>query len=208
MRFVVLALVFLTAAIAPPEPQRTLYPPNAWPIVSTFGSFDAVGGGLRPAPNPGVDIIALVRTPVFATEHAEVTLTGIEARRGKVVELRTTQTGRSYTLTYAHLHAIEVTLGERVSAGQRIGTVGDTGQVARGIGHLHFEVGASDGLSRLDPEPFLRARKTGEIECVGSARGLDQSASDVYALNRFEAIKRGELDGAPFLYPVACTRDD
>ncbi len=69
MRFVVPALVFLAAAVAPPEPQRTLYPPNAWPIVSTFGSFDAVGGGRRPAPNPGVDIIALVRTPVFATSR-------------------------------------------------------------------------------------------------------------------------------------------
>lgn len=208
MRCVALAMAFLAAVIAPLQPQRTLYPPNAWPIVSAFGSFDAVGGGFRRTPNPGVAIIALVRTPVFAAEHAEVTLTGIEARRGKVVELRTTQTEQSYTLTYAHLHAIDVTLGETVAAGQRIGTVGDTGQVARGIGHLHFEVGTSDGLSLLDPEPFLRARKTGEIECVDPARVMDQSASDGYHLDRFEAIKRGELDGAPFLYPVACTRRD
>lgn len=208
MRFVVLALALLVAAIAPLQAQRTLYPPNAWPIVSTFGSLDAIGGGVRPAPNPGVDIIALVRTPVFAAEHAEVTLTGIEARRGKVIELRTTRTGRSYTLTYAHLHAIEVRLGESVSAGQRIGTLGDTGQVARGIGHLHFEVGASDGLSRLDPEPFMRTRRTGEVECVDLARVMGQSASDGYPVNRFEAIKSGELEGAPFLYPVACTRGE
>jgi len=206
MRFVVFAPALLAAAIAPLQTQRTLYPPNAWPIVSTFGSFDAVGGGLRRMPNPGVDIIALVRTPVFAAEHAEVTLTGIEARRGKVIELRTTQTSEPYTLTYAHLHAIEVTLGAVVSAGQRVGTVGDTGQVARGIGHLHFEVGASDGLNRLDPEPFLRTRTTGEIECVDPARVMGQS--DGYPVDRFAAIKSGELEGAPFLYPVACTKGE
>lgn len=206
MRFIVLALALLAGAVAPLRDERTVYPPNAWPIVSGFGSLDAVGGGLRPAPNPGVDIIALVRTPVFAAEHAQVTLTGIEARRGKVIELRTTRTGRSYTLTYAHLHAIEVRLGESVSAGQRIGTLGDTGQVARGIGHLHFEVHAPDGLTRLDPEPFLRDRRTGAVECVDPSRSADGPGAGGYALDRFQAVQDGAQDGAPFLYPVACIR--
>lgn len=196
MRLAALAVTLI--ATVPPVPERTLYPPGAWPIVSPFGSLEAVGGGLRPAPNPGIDIIAFVRTPVLAAEHAEVTLTGIEARRGKVVELRTTATGRRLTLTYAHLHAIEVTLGDTVTPGQRIGTVGDTGQVPRGIGHLSFEVRAPDGLTPIDPEPFLRARPTGEIECADPAAD--------YPPSRFRAIQSGERAGAPFLYPVACTR--
>lgn len=203
MRLASLALALvLPAAAIPPAPERTLYPPGAWPIVSAFGSRDAVGGGLRPAPNPGVDIIAIVRTPVLAAEHAEVTLTGIEARRGKVVELRTTRTGRRLTLTYAHLHAIEVALGDTVGAGQRIGTVGDTGQVPRGIGHLHFAVQAPDGLTPIDPEPFLRARPAGEVECVDPA----SAAAGGYPPGRFGAVQAGEQPGAPFLYPVACTR--
>ena len=192
----------LAAATVPQAPERTLYPPNAWPIVSTFGSLSAVGGGLREAPNPGVDIVAIVRTPVFAAEHGQITLTGIEAHRGKVVELRTTETDSPLTLSYAHLHAIEVALGDAVSAGQRIGTVGDTGQVPRGIGHLSFEVRGPAGLTPIDPEPFLRARFDGHVECVDSAR----AAAGGYPPGRFRAIRAGKITGAPLLYPVACTR--
>lgn len=186
------------AAVPPPVPESTRYPPEAWPIVSPFGSTEAVGGAPRALPNPGVDIIAIVRTPVLAAEHAEVSLTGIEARRGKVVELRTTATDGALTLTYAHLHAIEVAFGDSVAPGQRIGTVGDTGQVPRGIGHLHFAVLAADGLTPLDPEPFLRARPGGLVECADPAAD--------YPSGRYRAIRAGTREGAPFLYPVACTR--
>lgn len=203
MRLAPLALAAaLAAPLAAAGPERTLYPPEAWPISSRFGSMEAVGGGPRAFPNPGVDIISIVRTPVFAAEHARVTLAGIEARRGKVVELRTTATGGALTLAYAHLHAIEVGLGETVAAGQRIGTVGDTGQVPRGIGHLSFEVRASDGLTPLDPEPFLRGRPAGRVECVEPAR----AAAGGYPPGRFQAVRSGAREGAPFLYPVACTR--
>lgn len=202
LAFLALACALMAAAAAPAAPERTLYPEGALPIVSTFGSIDAVGGGLRAVPNPGVDIIAIVRTPVFAAEHAEVTLTGIEARSGKVVELRTTRTGHRLTLRYAHLHSIEASLGDSVTAGQRIGTVGDTGQVPRGIGHLHFEVRAPDGLTPLDPEPFLRARPAGEVECVDP----ETAASRGHSPDRYRAVRAGTHAGAPFLYPVACTR--
>ena len=196
------AFALIAAAAAPPIPERTLYPPEAWPIVSAFGSVDAVGGGRRESPNPGVDIIAIVRTPVLAAEHGEVTLAAVEPGRGKVVELRTTATGRPLTLAYSHLHAISVASGETVAAGQPVGSVGDTGRVPRGIGHLHFEVRAAGGIVALDPEPFLRARPDGRIECVDDAR----AAAGGYPPGRFRAIRAGMRDGAPFLYPVACTR--
>ena len=64
----------MPATVVPPAPERILCPPNAWSIVSTFGSLDARGGGQREAPDPGVDIIAIGRTPTFAAEHAEVPL--------------------------------------------------------------------------------------------------------------------------------------
>lgn len=196
MRLAALALT-LSAAV-PPVPGRTLYPPEAWPIVPHSGSLDAVGGGQPAAPNPGIDIFAIVRIPVLAAEHAEVTPTGIDPRRGKVVELRATVTGRRLTLTYSHLHAIDVAFGDVVTPGQRLGAVGDTGQVPRGIGHLSFGVRAPDGLTPLDPDPSLRGRPTGEIECA------DPAADD--PPSRLRAILSGERTGAPFLYPVACSR--
>jgi murein DD-endopeptidase MepM/ murein hydrolase activator NlpD len=59
---------------------------------------------------------------------------------------------RSLWTMYAHLAAADVTLGQRVAAGTRIGTVGSSG-IATGP-HLHFEVrlrGAS-----IDPLTALR----------------------------------------------------
>ena len=55
---------------------------------------------------------------------------------------------------YAHMEyeSISVKTGERVSKGQKIGRMGDTGN-AYGV-HLHFEVRQSDE-SRVDPYPYL-----------------------------------------------------
>jgi len=56
-----------------------------------------------------------------------------------------------YTL-YAHLESVYVRNGERVSRGQKIGFMGNTGN-AYGV-HLHFEVRNPQDI-RIDPEPFL-----------------------------------------------------
>jgi len=193
------------SAVVRPAPGVTTYPEHAYRIVSPFGSWTGLAGLRRDRPNDGIDIIARVRTPVYAAEHGRIHRVYIEADRGKVVEMTTTQTGGSYTLLYAHLHSIEVEAGDTVTAGQIIGSVGDTGSVPRGIAHLHFEVLAPGGRKPIDPGPFLRSRPTGAVECVDPEIAGNDPADGGYGFERFNRIRDGEQDGAPFLYPVACT---
>ena len=188
-----------------PAPNVPVYPDSAYRIVSPFGSWIGLAGLRRDTANDGVDIIARVRTPVYAAEHGRVHRVYIDANRGKVIEIATTQTGDSYTLLYAHLHSIEVEVGDHVTAGEIIGSVGDTGLVPRGIAHLHFEVLAPGGRTPIDPGPFLRSRPTGAIECVDPDRAGNDPADGGYGFERFNKIRNGDQGGAPFLYPVACT---
>lgn len=56
---------------------------------------------------------------------------------------------------YGHLNTSEVSLGERVMAGDLIATMGNTGNSTGP--HLHFEVQLG-GAQRIDPVPWLTAR--------------------------------------------------
>lgn len=61
--------------------------------------------------------------------------------------------GDGYETLYAHLDEVHVTNGEYVTAGQPIGTMGNTGN-SYGM-HLHFEV--RKDKERIDPTPYLEA---------------------------------------------------
>ena len=69
------------------------------------------------------------------------------------------------TLTYKHLDSIGAAIGQRVARGQRIGTMGKSGD-ATGI-HLHLEMRQerrnNGGRNAIDPMPLLLARM-GETE--------------------------------------------
>lgn len=60
--------------------------------------------------------------------------------------------GASLSTRYAHLSGMHVNAGDDVTAGQIIGTQGDTGSYANGV-HLHWEV-VHNGV-RVDPGPYL-----------------------------------------------------
>lgn len=62
--------------------------------------------------------------------------------------------GNGVISSYSHLSRVDVELGERVDAGQALGTMGATGFVTGT--HLHIEVRVWGKL--VDPRPFIRAR--------------------------------------------------
>lgn len=104
----------------------------AWPagggITSAFGRR---GRGMH----TGIDIGADAGAPVVAAEAGRVISAGWAGGYGRCVEIAH---GGGVVTRYAHLSQISVSVGEEVERGERIGSVGSTGN-ATGP-HLHFEI--------------------------------------------------------------------
>ncbi|EMF81749.1 peptidase, M23 family [Leptospira weilii serovar Topaz str. LT2116] len=83
----------------------------------------------------GLDIAAEEGTPVYASADGEVQFSDKKGGYGNLIVL-----GHKlgYETLYGHLSSISVRPGEKVSKGQKIGEVGQTGRATGN--HLHFEV--------------------------------------------------------------------
>jgi len=106
------------------------------------------GGGSRR--HQGNDIMAPMNTPIIATVSGRITRTSSGGLGGRAVYLF----GGGTEFYYAHLSSVSVGAGQSVSAGQRIGANGDTGNASGGPPHLHFEIKPGGGRS-IDPYPSL-----------------------------------------------------
>lgn len=116
------------------------------PVQGTISSAYGLRNG---NPHEGVDILAKRGTPVRAAAYGVVIYAGDGMRGyGNVVVL---DHGEEITTLYGHLHEIQVESGDAVAQGQRIGTVGSTGNAT--TTHLHFELRV--GGDALDPESIF-----------------------------------------------------
>jgi murein DD-endopeptidase MepM/ murein hydrolase activator NlpD len=104
----------------------------------------------RGAFHPGQDFAGAFMTPIHATAPGVVSFTGQRNGYGNVVEI---DHGGGFKTRYAHLQAISVATGQRVSLGDRIGGMGSTGR-STGV-HLHYEVWQNGRVQ--DPTRFLKA---------------------------------------------------
>lgn len=129
---------------------------SAFPVrgKSDFGTeTNRFGGGRN---HRGQDIFAACGTPVAAALPGKVRLAKWQDAAGNYVVV-----DHADGSSQAYMHLLEpagVAKGDRVSAGQVIGSVGETGR-ATGC-HLHFELwtapGWYEGGEAIDPLPFLR----------------------------------------------------
>lgn len=109
-------------------------------------------GGARV--HEGIDIFAPRLTPVIAVTNGHITFKGDRGLGGKQVWLRDGLFGASYY--YAHLDSIQVIANNKVTVGDTLGYVGNTGNAKTTAPHLHFGIYTSQGA--IDPLPFVRNR--------------------------------------------------
>lgn len=105
----------------------------------------------------GIDIANSVGTPVVAASDGVVSKAGWMAGFGNVIMITHSINGQIYTTVYAHLSGINVSSGQQVGKGQRIGAMGNTGNSSGS--HLHFEVHvgtfSGSGPSAVNPLRFI-----------------------------------------------------
>ena len=123
--------------------------PFAMPVFDRY-RFTSGFGSRWGRMHEGVDFAAPVGTPIYATADGVVTEAGWSSGYGRMIEIRH-EFGLS-TL-YGHLNAIRVDVGQRVSRGDRIGDMGNSG---RSTGpHLHYEIRV--GGDAVNPMVYIRA---------------------------------------------------
>jgi murein DD-endopeptidase MepM/ murein hydrolase activator NlpD len=96
----------------------------------------------------GLDFAGSSGTPIRAAASGTVISTGYEGAYGNRIVI---DHGNGFRTTYNHLSGITVSVGQKVTAGDRIGSLGNTGNSTGP--HLHFEV--TKGGKFIDPEAWL-----------------------------------------------------
>lgn len=101
----------------------------------------------KPIYHRGIDLRGN-RVNIYAVGEGVVSFAGYKKNYGNIVQI--THAG-GYETRYAHMYRIDVKVGQRVSAKQVLGLVGQTGQVSGP--HLHFEI-IQNGKT-LNPQIYL-----------------------------------------------------
>lgn len=123
--------------------------PFAMPLSTSF-RYTSGFGRRWGRMHEGIDMAGAHGSPVYATAEGTVTHAGWESGYGNMVEVR-----HDFGLVtrYGHLSKVRAEVGQKVSRGDRIGDMGNTG---RSTGtHLHYEVRVNG--SAVNPMTFIKA---------------------------------------------------
>ncbi|AKO91902.1 hypothetical protein BEH_07180 [Priestia filamentosa] len=146
----------------------------------------------------GIDVAGATGTPLDSNISGKVVYAGWGksgsgyGSYGNVVAISDSQ-GNVHL--YAHLDKSQVKTGDYVSAGQRIGTIGNTG-ASRGS-HLHYEVRRNGQLyNTFDPMSYVKQAKAGKIIAGGSGSSSSSNYGDIINYSQINAQNKQSLDEA------------
>lgn len=172
-------------ALTPFTTKITTEPVYLFPVAgkgnSAVQSFwgAARDGGRRS--HEGVDIFAPRGIPVIAATEGRISSTGNKGLGGKQVWLRDGKRGNS--LYYAHLDSIIATPGMRVSPGDTLGLVGNTGNARTTAPHLHFGIYKGYRGAR-NPLPFI-------YQTAKAENALDRATTDFLLATGTANLRKG-----------------
>ena len=125
--------------------------PVGYPVKGNF-RFTSGYGKRWGRMHRGTDFAAKHGTPIYSTGEGVVVHAGWGSGYGRLVKIKHEF---GFETRYAHLSRIRVKVGQKVSRGQRIGDMGNTG---RSTGtHLHYEVRING--KDLNPMTYIKAAK-------------------------------------------------
>ncbi|HHC08327.1 MAG TPA: M23 family metallopeptidase [Actinobacteria bacterium] len=172
------------AAAVPPNVHAAPFPPeeaavkrldlflDVFPVHGSFEYVDSFGarrpGGRR---HRGTDVHAPKGTPVVAVADGVVTRMGWNPTSGWLLEIRHRD---GWSSVYLHLnndtpgtddgrggpaaaYAPGIFVGRRVSAGEVVAYVGDSGNAEHTVSHVHFEL--RRGGESVNPYPYLESAR-------------------------------------------------
>lgn len=129
--------------------------PNHWPVSSGLGRVTMeFGPNVHPVTHQwylhkGFDIAGTPGVPVVASANGKVVELGVDPGYGLYLWVRHKY---GFRTRYSHLQSVDVSEGEEVFQGQRLGRLGNTG-ISTGP-HLDFQIWL--GTDVVDPSAFLK----------------------------------------------------
>ncbi|GGI16481.1 murein hydrolase activator EnvC family protein [Gottfriedia solisilvae] len=137
----------------PPISSGNFTRPAAGYISSGFGNRSFDGGGFH----DGVDIAGSGTVPVVSAGDGVVIRAYTSSSYGNCVFITHNIGGQVWTTVYAHLDSFNVSTGQSVSKGTKIGFMGNTGH---SFGqHLHFELHKGEWnaskSNAVDPQKYI-----------------------------------------------------
>jgi len=125
--------------------------PSIWPASGTVTS--EYGERRLTHTHKGIDIANNTGTPIRSTANGTIIAVGTSGNFGRRIMIYhgTDENGTTYVTIYAHLSNFSVKAGDKVSQGEIIGLMGNTGY-SKGT-HLHYEVRVN-GVP-INPRKFI-----------------------------------------------------
>lgn len=137
----------------------------------------------KPGNHEGIDIVNKNYTLGHIVAHTEGTVVGYRSNcngfeQGSYGNYVKIKHDNGYYTLYAHMayNTVTVRTGDRVSKGQVLGYMGNTGYSFGG--HLHFEV-RNKNDAKINPTPYLNADLPGNEPVPTPTKSIDEIAKEV-----------------------------